>query len=49
MVRNSELVDHAEQAIVFWDGESRGTADTLRKIKDKGIPLVLIKSPALPA
>lgn len=44
--RNSELVELADQAIVFWDGESRGTADTLAKIKAKSIPLVLIKVPA---
>jgi SLOG family YspA-like protein len=43
MERNSRLVERAEQAICFWDGVSRGTADTLRKVRDKGIPLVLVK------
>jgi hypothetical protein len=41
--RNVEMAQEAEQAICFWDGKSRGTWHMLQLIKDKGIPLVLIK------
>ena len=30
-IRNAEIVRRADVVIAFWDGESHGTADTLRK------------------
>lgn len=30
LVRNKEIVAYADEALVFWDGRSRGTAHTLR-------------------
>jgi hypothetical protein len=29
--RNSRIVGDADRVVAFWDGESRGTADTIRK------------------
>ena len=42
-VRNVELVERATQAIIVWDGQSKGTAHTLRLVQGKGIPYVLKK------
>ena len=42
-VRNHELVERATQAIIVWDGKSKGTAHTLGLVQDKGIPYVLKK------
>lgn len=40
-IRNSEMVDKAHMVVVFWDGESRGSLDTIKKAKDKKKPLVV--------
>jgi len=31
MVRNSQLVEKADYVVAFWDGKSRGTADSIAK------------------
>jgi predicted alpha/beta superfamily hydrolase len=31
MIRNSEIVEQSDVVIAFWDGESRGTKDTINK------------------
>ena len=36
--RNSWIVADSEQVVAFWDGSSRGTADTIRKAKEAGRP-----------
>jgi hypothetical protein len=33
MIRNSEIVIAAEIVIAFWDGTSRGTADSIKKAR----------------
>ncbi len=38
-IRNSEIVEHSDIFIVFWDGQSRGTRDTINKVIDAGKPL----------
>jgi hypothetical protein len=35
-MRNSEIVEYAEWCIAFWDGESRGTLDTITKMTRAG-------------
>ena len=35
-IRNALIVDDADIIIAFWDGESRGTIDTIKKAKAKG-------------
>lgn len=41
--RNSEMIDLATHAIGFWDGESKGTYDSISKIDKKGILFKLIE------
>jgi len=35
-MRNSEIVASAELVVAFWDGKSRGTADTIEKAQLMG-------------
>jgi hypothetical protein len=44
MVRNEQIVDHADQIVAFWDGQSPGTADTIRKARRKGLPVRIFRS-----
>lgn len=37
--RNTRIVDNADSVIAVWDGSSNGTADTIKKVLDAGIPL----------
>jgi hypothetical protein len=32
-IRNGELVAAADQVVAYWDGESRGTADTICRLE----------------
>lgn len=41
--RNSLMIDEANAVIALWDGESRGTKDTIDKAKKKGIPVYLLE------
>lgn len=36
MIRNSAIIDDCEKLVAFWDGESRGTADSIEKAKKAG-------------
>lgn len=40
--RNSEIVSNSDCIIAFWDGESRGTADTIKKAKISGLNVIVI-------
>lgn len=35
-LRNQTIVDHADVVVAFWDGQSRGTADTIAKARAAG-------------
>lgn len=41
--RNKQIVDNCDELIVFWDGESNGTADIMRFAGKRGKPAVVIK------
>lgn len=41
-VRNYKMVKRADAAIFFWDGKSRGTADTIRKAEKKELRQIRI-------
>ena len=41
-IRNSELVRLADEVVAFWDGKSKGTADTIRKAKAAGKPVWIV-------
>jgi adenine-specific DNA-methyltransferase len=32
-----------DQALMIWDGKSKGTADNLQRIKDMGKPFAVIR------
>lgn len=34
-IRNQQMAEVADALIAIWDGESRGTADMIRRMKDK--------------
>src|SRR5690349_2451214 len=40
--RNSLIVEDADMVIAFWDGESRGTLDTIRKTLSAGKVLWIV-------
>ena len=46
MARNSDIAAAAEVVVAFWDGESRGTMDTVRKAQAAGKPVHVINSHA---
>lgn len=45
-VRNKQIVDSCEQLIAFWDGYSKGTADTItyarKKLHKDNIHIILV-------
>lgn len=41
-IRNSEIVRNSDIIIAFWDGESRGTLDTMKKGKKNGVPVWVV-------
>lgn len=42
-VRNREMADYADAAIVFWDGQSKGSAHMIETAKEKGLKVRVIK------
>ncbi len=42
IVRNKQMVDIVDRAIIIWDGKSRGTAQTIEYAKKVGLDYVLI-------
>lgn len=38
-MRNTEIVNEADELVAFWDGVSRGTLDSIRKARARGIPM----------
>jgi predicted Rossmann fold nucleotide-binding protein DprA/Smf involved in DNA uptake len=37
-LRNQTIVDNCDQAVIFWDGKSKGTLDTLKKLRKSEKP-----------
>ena len=38
-IRNTEIVEYAHMVIAFWDGQSKGTADTIMKCYELNKPV----------
>ena|SRR3990172_2853504 len=36
MLRNTTIIERCDFVIAFWDGESKGTADSIKKAKKMG-------------
>lgn len=43
MVRNAQMADYADAAIVFWDGKSNGTANMISNMKMRDKPCHVIR------
>jgi hypothetical protein len=41
LARNTRIIEEADVVLVFWDEESRGTADTIKKARAAAKPLLL--------
>ena len=41
-IRNQLIVDNCDMVLAFWDGQSRGTADTIEKAKKAKKPTFII-------
>lgn len=41
-MRNSQIAEHCEMLLAFWDGVSRGTKDTITKVNKMGKRVVII-------
>lgn len=40
-VRNQQMAEYADQAIIVWDGKSRGTLSMMQKMQGQGKPYFL--------
>ena len=44
-IRNNEMLNEdPDLVIAFWDGQSRGTAHTIREAEKRGIPVQIIRA-----
>jgi len=41
--RNSQMVEACDKGIAFWDGKSRGTKDSIQKLKEAGKLFKIVK------
>ena len=42
LIRNTEIINDAEMVVSFWDGESRGTRDAMKKAHKQRKNLMII-------
>lgn len=42
-IRNSEMADYADATVAFWNGQSSGTKDMIKKSKNKDLQLRIIE------
>ena len=43
IIRNREIVDHADKILIFWDGKSRGTLSVIQYAQKTGKPYEIIR------
>ena len=41
-IRNKQMADNADALIAYWDGKSRGTANTIQTMKAADKPVIVI-------
>lgn len=41
-IRNIEMINNADAAIVFWDGKSKGTEHLIKNCKKRNIPIRIV-------
>jgi len=39
VIRNADMAEYSEALIVLWDGESKGTANMIKRAKALGLPI----------
>ena len=44
MIRNTDIVNNAETIIAFWDGESRGTKDSISKAEKLEKTIIIVNT-----
>jgi hypothetical protein len=44
-IRNGEMAKYADLLVVFWDGESRGTADMVAQMRRDGKQAIVVQYP----
>ena len=42
IVRNKEIVDYADEILIFWDGKSKGTLSVIKYAQKTGKPYEII-------
>lgn len=42
-VKDIQMANNCDQALMIWDGKSKGTAENLKRIKEMGKPFVVIR------
>jgi hypothetical protein len=42
-IRNNDIIKNSDFVLAFWDGESKGTAYTLKVAVNRGIPCKIIR------
>ncbi|AEI50251.1 SLOG family protein [Runella slithyformis] len=42
-MRNTEIIEACDQVVALWDGKSTGTADTIRKAKQAGKQVYILR------
>ena len=43
MIRNTDIVKNSDMVVAFWDNESKGTLDSIRKAENLNKGLMIIK------
>lgn len=46
IMRNLQIIDAADFVLAFWDGRSRGTAFVIRRCRERGVPLRVLRRTA---
>ena len=42
-IRNRKIVRDADLVVAFWDGQSRGTKDTIEQAERQNVPVIIIR------
>jgi hypothetical protein len=42
MARNTQIIDNCDRFLAFWDGQSKGTLDSIQKAKARGLRGLII-------
>ena len=41
-IRNTDIINEAELVVAFWDGESKGTKDSIKKAEEQNKNIILV-------